>query len=85
MCDRHMEGYTMHYDGRHNGRITVSETELALRTGVSVGALRKWRRQKTGPRYLKLGRLVRYLESDVFDWLESQAADRQPRIGANAI
>ena len=52
--------------------MAVSESELARRVSVSIAALRKWRREGTGPRFLKLGRLVRYLLSDVDAWLDSQ-------------
>jgi transcriptional regulator with XRE-family HTH domain len=55
----------------------MSESELARRANVSVAVLRKWRRDQSGPRYLKLGRLVRYLERDVDTWLEAHAVDGQ--------
>jgi predicted DNA-binding transcriptional regulator AlpA len=53
----------------------ISESELARRTAVSTAVLRKWRREGTGPRFLRLGRCVRYLVSDVDMWLRSHAFD----------
>lgn len=53
----------------------ISESELAQRASVSIAALRKRRREGRGPRFLKLGRLVRYLVRDVDTWLHNQASD----------
>jgi hypothetical protein len=38
----------------------LSEAEAALDLGISVRTLQNWRRQGRGPRYLKLGDLVKY-------------------------
>jgi len=70
----------MNCDGQRDERIAISETELARRADVSVAALRKWRRLGIGPRFLRLGRLVRYLDSDIRQWLESNAVDGDQRI-----
>jgi hypothetical protein len=51
----------------------MTETELARRASVSIAVLRKWRREGKGPRFLKLGRLVRYLFGDVHAWMEEHA------------
>ena len=52
----------------------MSESELARKASVSIAVLRKWRREGRGPRFLKLGRLVRYLVGDVDIWLHSHAS-----------
>lgn len=62
--------------------LAMSESELARRANVSIAVLRKWRRESTGPRYLKLGRLVRYLTRDVDTWLEERAVDTGRQLGA---
>jgi len=62
----------MHED---ESAVAISESELARRANVSIAVLRKWRRETLGPRYLKLGRLVRYLVRDVDAWLEAHAVD----------
>jgi len=68
-----------------NDSAAMSESELAQTANVSIAVLRKWRRERKGPRYLKLGRLVRYLARDVDAWLEEHAVDggRKPG-GPNA-
>jgi predicted site-specific integrase-resolvase len=44
---------------------TLTEREAAPRLGVSPHTLRTWRRLGRGPRYLKLGKAVRYRPEDV--------------------
>lgn len=46
-----------------------NEKELALRLGVSVATLRKWRMLAQGPKYRKLGKSVRYAENDIAQYL----------------
>lgn len=46
-------------------RIALDENELAIRWGLSVKTLRRWRRKQLGPIYCKLGRRVTYLISEV--------------------
>jgi predicted DNA-binding transcriptional regulator AlpA len=43
-----------------NPQRLLSEIEVERDFGISVALLRKWRRLKKPPRYVKLGRLVRY-------------------------
>ena len=38
--------------------------------GISRKTLEKWRVVGGGPRYRKLGRLVRYAEDDLHEWAE---------------
>jgi len=52
----------------------LDEKELAQRLCVSIGTLRYWRTEGKGPRYRKVGQLVRYAPSDVQDWLNSRPA-----------
>jgi hypothetical protein len=60
----------------------MTETEVARKASVSIGALRKWRREGRGPRFLKLGRLIRYLVGDVDIWLRSRAFGGSQHGGA---
>ena len=39
---------------------TVNEHEAAGILGLKVATLQKWRWEGTGPKFLKVGRLVRY-------------------------
>lgn len=47
----------------------LDEKELSLLLRVSIGTLRFWRTIERGPRYRKVGQLVRYAPSDVHEWL----------------
>lgn len=42
----------------------------------SVGALAQMRYRGTGPRFIKIGKLVRYRDSDIKEWLEQNVKDR---------
>ncbi len=49
--------------------LLLTESETARRFGVSVGGLRKWRREGQGPNFIRLGRLIRYSVPDLEEWL----------------
>ena len=49
---------------------TVNEHEAAGILGLKVATLQKWRWVGTGPKFLKVGRLVRYRLSDLNDFLD---------------
>jgi excisionase family DNA binding protein len=51
-----------------------TESEVAERTRISLGTLRRWRLENKGPRYFKFGSLVRYSEDDLAVWESSQPA-----------
>jgi predicted DNA-binding transcriptional regulator AlpA len=53
----------------------LTEREVADMLGLSVATLRAWRHRGKGPRFLRLGRSVRYLPSDVADFVRSSAVD----------
>ena len=56
----------------------LNEKELSRLFRVSIGTLRFWRAIGRGPRYRKVGQLVRYAPSDVNDWLNRCPAGGQP-------
>jgi predicted DNA-binding transcriptional regulator AlpA len=59
----------------------LNERETAIYLHVSVGLLRKWRRQGRGPKFVKLeGKLVRYLIKDLNEWLKSYCCLRKIRV-----
>ena len=45
--------------------IALNENELAIRWGLSVKTLRRWRQEQLGPVFCKLGARVTYLISEV--------------------
>ena len=53
----------------------LTEREVADRLGLAVATLRAWRHRGKGPRFLRLGRSVRYLRSDVDDFVQASAVD----------
>lgn len=50
----------------------LDEKELALFLKMSLGSVRRWRREGMGPRYRKFGKSVRYTSSDVTEWVASR-------------
>jgi predicted DNA-binding transcriptional regulator AlpA len=50
----------------------LDEKQLSRLLRVSIGTLRFWRAIGRGPRYRKVGQLVRYAPSDVNEWLNSR-------------
>ena len=46
--------------------------ELSKTLGVPEGTLQDWRYRGIGPRYLKIGKHVRYRAIDVEAWLDAQ-------------
>ena len=51
-------------------RRLVNEREAARLVGFSVAALIKWRREGRGPRYIRVGRSIRYRVSDLVEWIQ---------------
>ena len=43
----------------------ITEIEAAERLGLSVATLRQWRYRGRGPNFVRFGRAVRYLPSDL--------------------
>ena len=58
-------------DGRsavNDERRTLTDIEVAARLGVSRFTVRSWRLKGSGPRFLKMGRAVRYRQEDVQEY-----------------
>ena len=53
-------------------RILYSPAELSIATGISVPMLEVHRNRGTGPKWFRLGRLIKYHRDDVSAWLASQ-------------
>ncbi len=51
------------------------EREAAGMLGCSVALLRKWRLFREGPAWCKIGRLVRYRQSDIDAFLEAHRVE----------
>ena len=50
-----------------------SPDEVAEHLGIPLRTLAQWRHEGTGPRYLRVGRHVRYRWADVEQWLDAKA------------
>jgi hypothetical protein len=47
----------------------LTEQEVSKRLNVSVASLGRWRLEKRGPVFLKVGSLVRYRPEDLESWM----------------
>ena len=56
----------------------IDEKRLCADLGISSVTATKWRARAEGPRFIKVGRLVRYRRSDVDAWLASRTVGRPP-------
>ena len=59
----------------------INETQVAQLLCCTKSALRRWRREGRGPRFVKIGRLVRYRQEDVEDFIERSAVDLAVALG----
>ena len=59
----------------HDQETMLSPAQLGQRLGdVPLSTIYKWNSEGTGPRFVKIGKHVRYRPSDVAAWLENKAA-----------
>ncbi len=61
----------------------LNETEVAEMLRCTKAALRRWRREGRGPRFIRVGRLIRYRLADVEEFLESNASSSRPASNAS--
>jgi len=59
----------------------LNEYQLAKQLNVSVALVRRWRLLKLGPKFLKVGSLVRYRPEDVEHWLGELPTGRESLAG----
>jgi hypothetical protein len=66
----------------------LTEEDVAEQLHVSVASLRRWRLERRGPQFIKVGSLVRYRPEELETWLAalptggSGAAEKQPQLRA---
>jgi predicted DNA-binding transcriptional regulator AlpA len=53
----------------------LREREAAGRLGLTPNTLSKWRMHKTGPRFVRFNRTIRYYESDINAWLQEHVVE----------
>ncbi len=49
----------------------LNEQDVSKRLNVSVATLRRWRIEKRGPTFVKIGSLVRYRPEDLDSWVDA--------------
>lgn len=59
----------------------LNERQVAASCAISVLTLRKWRSQGRGPRYIKIGTLVRYRPAEVDAWIRRHEALDAAEVG----
>ena len=52
-------------------QIFLTEKDVAKQINVSLATLRRWRLERRGPRFVKVGVLVRYRPEDLEQWMET--------------
>jgi excisionase family DNA binding protein len=58
--------------GSENNMDTLlTEEEVAKRLHVSLASVRRWRLERRGPQFIKVGSLVRYRPEEFENWLAS--------------
>jgi hypothetical protein len=62
----------------------MTELEVAERLRVSLACLRRWRLERRGPCFLKVGSLVRYPAGELDHWINSLPAGGTPAATAAA-
>jgi predicted DNA-binding transcriptional regulator AlpA len=65
--------------GLHSTSRALTEREVSDLLGLSVATLRAWRHRGQGPRFLRLGRAVRYLPADLAAFVGASAVDAGAR------
>jgi predicted DNA-binding transcriptional regulator AlpA len=60
----------------------LSERELAQEHGIPERTPAQWRYRGVGPKYVKIGRHVRYRRADVDTWIAEHTIDPSSRFAA---
>jgi hypothetical protein len=55
-----------------------TETEAARVLGLSVATMRAWRQSRRGPRFVRLGRAIRYTPEDLKQFVAANTVDTTP-------
>lgn len=65
--------------GGETGMQLITEEEAARRLCCTVAALRRWRREGRGPRFVRLGRLIRYSDEDLCKFVNESTEPTRKR------
>lgn len=59
-------------DDAHTKAQMLNEKEVAARWSISPRTLQAWRLKGGGPRFVRLGRAVRYMVQELEQWVANQ-------------
>lgn len=59
----------------------LTEQEVSRQLNVSLAALRRWRLERRGPQFIKVGSLVRYRPEELEQWLAAQPVGGESEVG----
>jgi len=62
----------------------LNEQEVSKHLNVSIATLRRWRLEKRGPMFVKVGSLVRYRPEDLDSWVAALPTGGDSNGGAVA-
>jgi predicted DNA-binding transcriptional regulator AlpA len=63
--------------------VFLTEDQAAAFLCVSLSTLRRWRRNETGPRYFRLGNIIRYGKAEVLRFIVEHSSNaEQPSSNA---
>ncbi|WP_208981970.1 helix-turn-helix domain-containing protein [Pseudovibrio sp. Ad46] len=62
----------------------ITEAAAADYLGISIRTIQAWRVRGGGPKYVKLGKAVRYRPSDIQVWIESHLTSSTSEVGARS-
>ena len=48
----------------------LKEVDVAKRLNVSISSLRRWRYEKIGPKFIRIGGILRYRVTDVDEFIQ---------------
>jgi excisionase family DNA binding protein len=57
----------------------VTEVQTAELLNISIRTLQAWRIKSAGPRFVRVGRAIRYRRSDLTAWIEANTVGNAPR------
>jgi excisionase family DNA binding protein len=57
----------------------VTEVQTAELLNISIRTLQAWRIKLAGPRFVRVGRAIRYRRSDLTAWIEANTVGNAPR------
>lgn len=63
-------------------KLTYTPDEVEELTGLRVKTLQRWRFEKRGPPFVRLGKCVRYSAEALRRWIDSQPGGGDPPLAA---